>query len=127
MHWYQIFYDGPEYEERKRRGEIEPPNISLKDVHDAVPRHLLERSTITSFCYIARHLAITSIFFYLGTRIDVYVDCIVNSTATFPLVSALLTSLVRPILWLLYWGWQGFAFAGIWCLGRIIISDFHHT
>ncbi|KAG7095517.1 hypothetical protein E1B28_006255 [Marasmius oreades] len=28
------------------------------------------------------------------------------------------STILKPLLWFLYWGWQGFAFAGIWCLGH---------
>ncbi|KAF8888935.1 fatty acid desaturase-domain-containing protein [Gymnopilus junonius] len=74
MPWFQIFQDGPEYEARKRRGKFTPPVVSLKQLRDAVPHHLFERSTTKSLAHMFRHFVI--------------------------------------ILWLLYWGWQGIAFAG---------------
>ncbi|KAJ6481547.1 fatty acid desaturase-domain-containing protein [Mycena vitilis] len=78
-----------------------PPNIALGDVRTAVPRHLFELSTSRSIYYIARHCAVTLSFFFLAT-------CIPHHG---PLV-------LRVGLWLLYSAWQGFAFAGIWCLGH---------
>ncbi|PPQ70163.1 hypothetical protein CVT24_003890 [Panaeolus cyanescens] len=117
MLWYQIFRDGPEYEARKRRGEVEPPNLSLKDIHNAVPRHLLERSTVISLWYILQHAAITFGFFYLGTQIDTAVNMAIKHDP-FALSPGVWRNVVRPLLWFSYWAWQGFAFAGIWCLGH---------
>ncbi|KAK7449307.1 hypothetical protein VKT23_013450 [Stygiomarasmius scandens] len=108
MGWYQIFQDGPEYEQRKQKGSFIPPNISIKDVHAAVPKHLFKRSTSISLYYILRHLAVTYAFHQLGLKID-------SVTVSSP-------PIWRPVItasfWLLYWGWQGMAFAGIWCLGH---------
>ncbi|KAJ7904203.1 fatty acid desaturase-domain-containing protein [Mycena leptocephala] len=78
-----------------------PPNIALKDVHAAVPRHLFDRSTARSLFYVARHCAITLAFFLLATRI--------------PDNGGLV---LRVVLWTVYGVWQGFTFAGIWCLGH---------
>ncbi|TFK71132.1 hypothetical protein BDN72DRAFT_838056 [Pluteus cervinus] len=112
MPWYQIFQDGPEYEARKRKGNFVPPNITIKDLHEAVPPRLFERSTTTSLIYIARHLAFTYAFYVLATHLD----------TLYPLLGLakddLAWRLLRPALWLQYWGWQGITFAGIWCLGH---------
>lgn len=114
MPWFQIFQDGPEYEARRKRGTFTPPNLSLKEVRDAVPRHLHERSTLKSLGYVLRHLAFTCGFYYLATLINI-------STASSRYgdnITFLLRYFVRPSLWILYWGWQGITFAGIWCLGH---------
>jgi hypothetical protein len=110
MPWYQIFQDGPEYEARRKRRTFAPPNVALKDVHAAVPSHLFERSTAKSLFYIVRHVLVTYAIYYCGSRID-----------SLPLgkdvVPSFVGTIVRPSLWLLYWGWQGMSFAGIWALG----------
>ncbi|KAJ6511709.1 fatty acid desaturase-domain-containing protein [Mycena vulgaris] len=80
---------------------FKPPTIALKDVHAAVPKHLFVRSTTRSLYYIVRHCAITLIFFLLAARI--------------PAEGSLA---LRAVMWALYGAWQGFAFAGIWCLGH---------
>ncbi|KAF8057018.1 fatty acid desaturase-domain-containing protein [Lyophyllum atratum] len=115
MIWYQIFQDGPEYEARRRKGTFKPPNLSLKDLRDAVPPHLFEKSTFKSLFYLFRHLAFTYAFYYIATQIDVIAHTI--SGGDTPGYS-LTRSLVRGTLWTLYWGWQGVTFAGIWCLGH---------
>ncbi|KAG6872663.1 hypothetical protein C0995_007858 [Termitomyces sp. Mi166 len=109
MIWYQVFQDGPEYEARKHRGTFTPPNISIKDVRAAVPPELFKRSTLKSIYYIARHLAFTLGFYYIATQI--------SNIARFLTDVPMIQQLVRGILWMLYWGWQGVTFAGIWCLG----------
>ncbi|KAF8911392.1 fatty acid desaturase-domain-containing protein [Mucidula mucida] len=115
MLWYQIFQDGPEYERRRAQGTFRPADIKLKDLHDAVPKHLFERSTLRSLLYIAKHLAITYAFYFFATRIDFMSTVIVPGTSPFALITR---KLLHNFLWLMYWGWQGFAFAGIWCLGH---------
>lgn len=119
MVWYQIFQDGPEYEARKRKGTFTPPNLTIKDLYDAVPRYLFERSTMKSLFYISRHLAITYAFYYLATQIEKMVHLIAGGDSLCHMLSR---PLLRTILWFLYWGWQGIAFAGIWCLGMSYFS-----
>jgi hypothetical protein len=116
MLWFQIFQDGPEYEARKNRGTFIPPNLSLKQLHDAVPRHLHQKSTLKSLTYILRHIAFTWGFYYLGTIINISTSHYFGGNA---FATILVKYFVRPSLWILYWGWQGITFAGIWCLGEI--------
>ena len=113
MLWFQIFQDGPEYEARKKRGTFTPPNLSLKQLHDAIPRHLHQKSTFKSLGYILRHVAFTCGFYYLATLINILIPSCSGGNA----FAMLLKYLIRPSLWILYWGWQGIIFAGIWCLG----------
>ncbi|KAF8627156.1 hypothetical protein AX17_006372 [Amanita inopinata Kibby_2008] len=108
MPWYQVFRDSPEYESRKKRAVFDPPNISVKAVHDAVPNHLFERSTGKSLYYIARHFVVTYAFYCCGRLID----------SLSPGSDGISAVLIHSSLWLLYWGWQGMAFAGIWALGH---------
>ncbi|KAL0581654.1 hypothetical protein V5O48_000355 [Marasmius crinis-equi] len=120
MTWYQIFRDGPEYERRRRKSPFVPPNISIAHLHAAIPKHLYHKSTAKSLFYIVRNLAITVLFYVFATRIDDLVSAIYDLKAVFPdlYLPQSAASLLKAALWLLYWGWQGFAFAGIWCLGH---------
>ncbi len=106
----KIFQDGPEYEARRKRSTFTPPNVTLKDVRDAVPKHLFERSTFWGLFYVFKHLAITYAFHLFATRIDGISQFLVggsNDNLTRPL-----HSLISAFLWLTFWAWQGFAFAG---------------
>lgn len=114
MSWYQIFHDGPEYEVRKKKGKFTPPNFTIKDLYDAVPRQLFEKSTSRSLYYIFRHLGITYMLYYLAARIDIFADLIAGGDG---LKAFWARKAIHVVLWILYWGWQGAAFAGIWCLG----------
>lgn len=110
MTWFQVFQDGPEYEARKHKGTFTPPDISLKEIRAVVPPELFERSTIKSLYYIVRHLAFTFGFYYIATQI--------GSVARFMTDVPITQQVIRGVLWIIYWGWQGVAFAGIWCLGK---------
>jgi len=121
MFWYQVFQDGPEYEARQKKSTFTPPNLTLKDVHDAVPRHLFVKSTFKSLFYVMRHLVITLLLYLFATRIDVFVNLIANGE---DIGTVFMRRLVRATLWILYFGWQGIAFAGIWCLGVCRCDDF---
>lgn len=111
MPWYQIFQDGPEYEARRKQRTFVPPNISLKAVHAAVPPHLFERSTVKSLFYIIRHAVVTYGIYCCGIKLD-------SLSFEQGLVPPFAGTVVRPFLWLFYWGWQGMSFAGIWALGH---------
>ena len=113
MLWFQTFEDGPEYEARKKRGTFTPPNLSLKQLHDNIPLHLHQKSTLKSLAYILRHVAFTCGFYYLATLINIPIPSHCGGNV----FTMLLKHFVRPCLWILYWGWQGITFAGIWCLG----------
>ncbi|RDB28347.1 Delta(12) fatty acid desaturase [Hypsizygus marmoreus] len=115
MIWYQIFQDGPEYEARKRKGTFTPPNLSIKDIRDAVPPHLFKRSTSKSLFYVIRHLSFTYAFYYLATQIDTIANLIAGGEAPRYIFAR---RLISATLWISYWGWQGVTFAGIWCLGH---------
>lgn len=113
--WFQIFQDGPEYEARKRKGTFSPPALSLKTLHDAVPRHLHSPSTLKSLIYIARHIAFTYALYRFGLSINSLCSVIPAKSST--TAGRLIRHCIRPTLWLLYWGFQGLTFAGLWALG----------
>jgi len=117
MAWYQLFQDGPEYEARKNQLAFTPPSLSLKDVHDAVPKHLFHKDTSKSLYYVFRHLFVTYAFYYLAIRIE---DLVVMANRFFGMGPFLQTSM-RVVLWILYGAWQGISFAGLWSLGMSVI------
>lgn len=123
MPWFQIFQDGPEYEARKRREKFTPPVVSLKQLRDAVPRHLFERSTTKSLAYLFRHFAIMYIFYHLAAQIDAFTGVDQHMSAR-SLVQLFFKYVIRPSFWFLYWGWQGIALAGLWCLGEQVTICF---
>jgi len=114
MIWFQIFQEGPEFEARANRKTFAPPELSLKDLRNAIPQHLFERSILKSGLYILIHVFLTVLLHVSAERIPIILDQF-SKTYNHPKV---IQNLVQPILWMLYWGWQGMFFAGIWCLGQ---------
>ncbi|KIY43723.1 hypothetical protein FISHEDRAFT_53632 [Fistulina hepatica ATCC 64428] len=115
MVWYQIFRNGPEYEARALKATFEPPDVSIRDLHRAVPRHLFLRSTATSLLYIVRHIFVTILLHLVASRAHTLLELFPQSHFVAFFARNILTHVV---MWLTFWGWQGMAFAGIWCLGH---------
>ncbi|KAK0506111.1 fatty acid desaturase-domain-containing protein [Armillaria luteobubalina] len=100
--------DSPEYLER-RRTPFSPPTVTLKEIHDAVPKHLLKGNPVLATLYVLRDISFTLLLFKLASRIPDVEACI---------PSPALGVLVRSSLWLAYWWVQGLVWAGIFCLGH---------
>ncbi|KAH9941308.1 fatty acid desaturase-domain-containing protein [Epithele typhae] len=109
-----MFKNGPEYEERLAR-PYAPPTITLKELHAAVPKHLLQKSALRSAGYIARDVAFVAAFFCCAA----YIEPLVASRA-WGLVPAgagwWRPAVVRALLWTAYWWWQGIAFTSFFCI-----------
>ncbi|CAK5266263.1 unnamed protein product [Mycena citricolor] len=80
---------------------LPPASLTPASIRRAIPPHLFLRSTLKSTAYIARHILIGVLFYALACRIPVGWSLS-----------------VRVMLWTMYGAWQGFVFAGIWCLGH---------
>ena len=91
-----MFSNSPEYIQRTLK-PFSPPDINIKDIHDAVPSHLFLKRPIKSTFYIIRDIFLAFILF----RFALYID---------------LNSLY--VLWPVYWWFQGLVGAGIFCLGH---------
>ncbi|PBL01022.1 hypothetical protein ARMGADRAFT_1043115 [Armillaria gallica] len=93
--------DSPEYLER-RRTPFSPPTVTLKEIHDAVPKHLLKGNPVLATLYVLRDISFTLLLFKLASHIsDIQAGLF-----------------VRSFLWLAYWWVQGLVWAGIFCLGH---------
>jgi omega-6 fatty acid desaturase (delta-12 desaturase) len=114
MVWFQIFQDGPEYEARRLRKTFTPPDLSLKELHNAVPKHLFQRSTLKSTFYIVTHILFTATLHVSAQRITPTLDAF----AVTYIHRAFVQYFLRPVIWIFFWGWQGMCFAGIWALGE---------
>lgn len=105
-----IFRNGPEYEARLRK-PFTPPTVTFKEIHDAVPKHLLRRRPLTSTLYILRDLSISLLLYKFaslipGTEFGGYVSV------------GWKRSLLKSGMWGAYWWLQGLMNAGIFCLGH---------
>lgn len=84
--------------------DFEIPDYTIKDIHDAIPKHCFERSAVKSFYYVFRDIAQLAITFYL---FHTYVtpENVPNTPARFA-------------LWGLYTFLQGLSGTGIWVLAH---------
>ncbi|KIK51976.1 hypothetical protein GYMLUDRAFT_180686 [Collybiopsis luxurians FD-317 M1] len=113
MLWYQIFNDGVEYEAKVGKPFV-PPDITIKQVWEVVPKHLFKKSTAKSLYYTTRHLLVTYLLYVFAQNIDL----VVSTLGGTPLAKQVL----KVICWTGYWSFQGFAFSGLWCIGKFGLS-----
>ncbi|KAI0322958.1 delta-12 fatty acid desaturase protein [Amylostereum chailletii] len=107
-----LFQDGPEYSARLKQ-PFSPPTVTLKEVHAAVPRHLLKKSPLISAYYIARDILLSITFFILALQIA----RITGWSTSFIQSGHVATTVLQPALWCVYWWFQGLLWAGLFCLG----------
>ncbi|KAJ8517143.1 hypothetical protein ONZ45_g5620 [Pleurotus djamor] len=107
-----VLASGPPQLARKET-PFSPPEVTIAQLHAAVPKHLFKKSTAKGLYYVFRDVACAVIAYKLGTMI--------NPFATFLLRegwNALLVRALKYSLWATYWHWQGVILAGWWCLGH---------
>ena len=93
-----------------------PPTVTLKQIHDAVPKHLLQKDPLRSTGYILRDVFFCALFFAFGAAIEPMVAT--HFYGFVPLTSPWQASLARALLWLTYWWWQGIVFTSFFCIGE---------
>ncbi|RYP01984.1 hypothetical protein DL766_010570 [Monosporascus sp. MC13-8B] len=84
--------------------EFEVPDFTIKDIHDAIPKHCFERSAAKGLAYAVRDLACLGTTFYL---FHTYLtpENVPSTTA-------------RAVLWALYTFIQGLFGTGVWVLAH---------
>jgi len=110
-----MFEDGPEYRARVSKPFV-PPTVTLKEVHDAVPKHLLRKSPRLSTYYCVRDVACCVAIFYYGFSIERILASDFNGFV--PLSAAWHVHAARTALWLVYWWFQGLSFASFFCIAH---------
>ncbi|KAF6838346.1 fatty acid desaturase [Colletotrichum plurivorum] len=84
--------------------EFTPPDFTIKDIYDAIPKHCFERSALKGFAYIARDMVCLATTFYIFHN---YVTP--ENIASKP---------VRAGLWALYTVLQGLFGTGLWVIAH---------
>ncbi|KAK8022803.1 oleate hydroxylase FAH12 [Apiospora rasikravindrae] len=84
--------------------EFQIPDYTIKDIHDAIPKHCFNRSAVTGLYYVFRDIALVSANFYLANK---YV-----TPEIIPSMPA------RVVLWGLYAFMQGLFCTGLWVLAH---------
>lgn len=92
-----------------------PPTVTLKQVHDAVPKHLLRKDPFRSASYVIRDVLLCAVFFGFAMTIE---PLLLSNFGGRLLLATWQIPLIRAVLWLTYWWWQGLAFAGFFCIGE---------
>ncbi|KAF8067655.1 fatty acid desaturase-domain-containing protein [Lyophyllum atratum] len=110
---FGINLNGPEYEARLKR-PFKPPTVTLKEIHDAVPKHLMKKSATKAAAYVLRDITFTLLMFKLASMIGPWAETDFGGYVT----SGWHKTLVKSSLWLTYSWFQGMVWAGIFCLGH---------
>ena len=112
-----------------------PPTVTLKEIHDAVPKHLLKSNVdqllgmlstywqnhledpIKAAAYVARDITFTLLLLKLASLIGPWADTDFSGFVT----SGWNKALLKVILWCTYYWIQGMVWAGIFCLGMTVL------
>lgn len=94
--------DAAVHDEPKTAPFFEPPQYTMKDIHDAIPKHCFERNSLLSFGYMLRDFAMVFSLMYLA--------------ATF--IPGIENDYLRKALWTAYSFLQGCFFTGLWELAH---------
>ncbi|RCI08937.1 hypothetical protein L249_5118 [Ophiocordyceps polyrhachis-furcata BCC 54312] len=81
-----------------------PPDFTIKDIRDAIPKHCFDRSALTGYSYILRDLACLATTFVLFHNL--VTPQVIPSTP------------VRTLLWALYTVLQGLFATGLWVIAH---------
>ncbi|KAJ7595178.1 delta-12 fatty acid desaturase [Mycena floridula] len=108
-----LFHDGPEYQQRKET-PFKPTNVTLSEIHSAIPKELHEKNTFKASLYVFRSIACAFILYRLAWFIDSFVQWL-SQTDNLPSTAV---NGLKWSLWTFYWYWQGVVLAGWWCLGH---------
>lgn len=84
--------------------EFTPPDFTIKDIRDAIPKHCFERSALRGYSYIARDVALLATTFTLWYNF-VTPEYVPSKPA-------------RALLWALYTVLQGFFGTGLWVIAH---------
>ncbi|KAF9003416.1 fatty acid desaturase-domain-containing protein [Cyathus striatus] len=91
-----------------------PPTVTLKEVRDAVPKHLFKCNPVKGALYVFRDVFFAIALFKFASCISTWTDSGYGGYV----MSDWGRSLIKSFLWLAYWWFQGLVFAGIFCLGH---------
>ena len=92
-----------------------PPTVTLKEIHDAVPKELMRKDAIRSASYIVRDVIFCSLLMYFACSIETMVRT--GFWGYLHLSASWQMNMLRAVLWLWYWWWQGLVFTSFFCIG----------
>ncbi|KAI9472739.1 hypothetical protein LPJ78_001441 [Coemansia sp. RSA 989] len=77
-----------------------PPNFTIKELRDCVPKHCFKRDTLRSFSYVFYDLCAVAALAFGAAHIH------------------MLPEIIRPFAWLAYWVSQGVVCTGLWVIAH---------
>lgn len=86
------------------------PDLTMKDLLNAIPKHCFERSAVKSSIHLAGDFVLVAALGWAASHIDTGVD----SLGLSPLAS----SAAKWFGWANYWWWQGLVMTGIWVVAH---------
>lgn len=89
--------------------------MTLKQIHDAVPKTLLRKDPVISASYVVRDVLICTLLFKFAGQIPFFVNAICGKDK---ILQQDFESLAKGLLWLWYWWWQGLVFTSFFCIGE---------
>lgn len=84
--------------------EFTPPDYTIKDIRDAIPKHCFERSALKGYAYIARDMV------YLATTFTIFYNFVTPEYIP--------STLARGALWAVYTVLQGLFGTGLWVIAH---------
>ncbi|KAI9184009.1 hypothetical protein H9P43_003062 [Blastocladiella emersonii ATCC 22665] len=86
-----------------------PIDMSIKELRDAIPAELFERSALKSMYYVVHDVALAAALFYGALHIDAFAASLADPTAALA---------AKWALWAAYWVAQGVVCTGIWVIAH---------
>ncbi|KAH8083325.1 fatty acid desaturase-domain-containing protein [Cristinia sonorae] len=110
-----MFSNSPEYEARLRK-PFSPPKVTLKQLHDAVPKDLLRKDPLRSTGFIARDVVFCAALFICANYIEPAAHT--GFGGWIHISAPWQIQLLKTLLWLSYWWWQGLVFTSFFCIAH---------
>lgn len=85
-----------------------PAQLTLAEVHAAVPKELREKNTLKGLLYVGRDVLCAFIVYKFGWFIDPFSQSLIRDD----ILSPTAVTALKWSLWAIYWYWQGIILAG---------------
>ncbi|KAJ7214031.1 delta-12 fatty acid desaturase protein [Mycena pura] len=95
------------------QGVFVVPDLTMKELLDAIPAHCFQRSAVKSSIYMIWHLSVIGAIFLTTSYLDTFIN-----PGTFSAPLPVVYPLARFALWSLYGFWAGLFATGIWVIGH---------
>lgn len=105
---------------RRLHRPFTPPTATLKQLHDAVPKHLLRGYPLKSFGYVIRDILFCVLLFWFAASIPTIARS--GFGGLVHLTDPWEVNVLTGTLWVTYWWWQGLVFTSFFCIGEVICN-----